>query len=472
MKSGLSFGLLLVAVWAATPQQWASRTIYQVVTDRFARNDGDTSICQNLSNYCGGGFIGLMNNLDYIANMGFDAIWISPVIANTPGGYHGYWAQNHYEVNTNFGSAQDLINLSNAMHAKGMYLMLDVVANHIGPVGTSLSNDLLVNNGIYPFNQTNYYHSYCDITNWNDQNNVEFCWLADLPDLAQEVPYVTQTFYSWVQFMIRTYGVDGLRIDTCPEVPVSFWQGFTQASGVYTVCEVFNGDFGYVMGYQNQGAASGTLNYPMFFSVRQSIFQGAQSMLNIRTYTSSMAGFSNQNLLVNFVDNQDNARFLSGTNNLNLFKAAIAFSMTWLGIPNLYYGDEQAYAGGNDPNNREILWTNLQNTNSVMYEFVTQVVNFRKSNQIWQYPIVERYALDNIYVFTRGNNVMMAFTNSGNDVTVYVTYHPFPQGATLCNIFYATDCVTVASNGINVTLLNGETKLYVLKSSVPETPTA
>lgn len=127
--------------------------------------------------------------------MDFDAIRISPVVSNTQDRYHGYWAQNHYDVNTNFGSGQDLINLANAMHAKGMYLMLDVVANHIGPIGTSLTDDLLINSGIYPFN-SNYYYSFCDITNFNDQNSVESCWLTDLPNFAQEVPYVTQTFYS------------------------------------------------------------------------------------------------------------------------------------------------------------------------------------------------------------------------------------------------------------------------------------
>ena len=57
-----------------TAQEWEARTIYQVLTDRFARNNGDISPCPNLVDFCGGGFIGLMNNLDYIQNMGFDAI--------------------------------------------------------------------------------------------------------------------------------------------------------------------------------------------------------------------------------------------------------------------------------------------------------------------------------------------------------------------------------------------------------------
>ncbi len=68
-------------------------------------------------------------------------IWISPVVENLVGnsqdgeGYHGYWAQNIYEVNSNFGTAADLKNLSTQLHNRGMYLMVDVVTNHMGYLG-------------------------------------------------------------------------------------------------------------------------------------------------------------------------------------------------------------------------------------------------------------------------------------------------------------------------------------------------
>jgi alpha-amylase len=67
---------------AATTTDWASRNIYFVLTDRIARSSTDTggSECSNLSDYCGGTFQGLEGKLDYIQGMGFDAIWITPVI--------------------------------------------------------------------------------------------------------------------------------------------------------------------------------------------------------------------------------------------------------------------------------------------------------------------------------------------------------------------------------------------------------
>jgi alpha-amylase len=91
--------LCISLVFAGNPEQWKGRTIYQLLTDRFARNDGANYGCSNLGNYCGGGYRGIINNLDYIQGMGFDAIWISPIIQNRDGGYHGYWGTNLYSLN-------------------------------------------------------------------------------------------------------------------------------------------------------------------------------------------------------------------------------------------------------------------------------------------------------------------------------------------------------------------------------------
>lgn len=71
--------------------------------------------------------------------MGFDAIWISPVIDNSPNGYHGYWARNWNAINNFFGSADELKELVAAAHTKGIWVMVDVVANHVAPIGNDFS---------------------------------------------------------------------------------------------------------------------------------------------------------------------------------------------------------------------------------------------------------------------------------------------------------------------------------------------
>jgi alpha-amylase len=142
-------------ITSKTKEEWKSRVIYQLLTDRFARTNGDTSGC-DLHNYCGGSFRGIINNLDYISGMGFNAIWISPVVENTPGSYHGYHMTNLYTINSNFGSEQDLRDLISACHARDIWIMLDVVANHVGPVGTDY-------NRVHPFHDAEHYHDVCQI---------------------------------------------------------------------------------------------------------------------------------------------------------------------------------------------------------------------------------------------------------------------------------------------------------------------
>jgi alpha-amylase len=75
---------LASTVSAADVNAWKSRNIYFALTDRVARSADDTGgdACGNLGNYCGGTFAGLQSKLDYIKGMGFDAIWITPVVAS------------------------------------------------------------------------------------------------------------------------------------------------------------------------------------------------------------------------------------------------------------------------------------------------------------------------------------------------------------------------------------------------------
>jgi alpha-amylase len=100
-----------------------------------------------------------------------------------------------------------------------IWVMVDVVANHVGPVGNDFSQ-------ISPFNSPDHYHSNCDIQDWNNQWQVENCRLAGLPDLKQENPWVRQQLKDWIRNLVQTYNFDGIRIDTIPEVPKDFWAEF------------------------------------------------------------------------------------------------------------------------------------------------------------------------------------------------------------------------------------------------------
>lgn len=134
------------------------------------------------------------------------------------------------------------------------------------------------------------------------------------------------------------YNLDGIRIDTIPEVPKDFWSEFTASSGVFEMGECFNGNDAYVGPYQNY--VSGLFNYPMYFSIRD-VFAYGKSMKTISSrWSTNLANFKDVDALGIFVDNHDNARFLNVNGNSVLFKSALAFALTARGIPFFYYGSE------------------------------------------------------------------------------------------------------------------------------------
>jgi alpha-amylase len=190
MRKILSIALLSALLGlskAGDTAAWKKRAVYQVITDRFWKSNGERSNC-DLSRqpyYCGGDFDGLKQKLQYIKDLGFDAIWISPVVDNTENGFHGYWARDWNKINDHFGGADALKRLVDTAHSMDIWVMVDVVANHVGPVGNDFSQ-------ISPFNQPQHYHPNCDINDWGNQWQVENCRLAGLPDLKQEDGWVRQ----------------------------------------------------------------------------------------------------------------------------------------------------------------------------------------------------------------------------------------------------------------------------------------
>jgi len=89
-------------------------------------------------------------------------------------------------------------------------------------------------------------------------------------------------------------------------------------------------------------------------------------------------------------------------------KNALTFSLFIDGIPMVYYGDEQSFGGGNDPANREPLWTNM-NTNHEIYKMLKTAISVRKQKQVWDLPYREAWVDDSLYVFSKGTEVLPVF---------------------------------------------------------------
>lgn len=274
-------------------------------------------------------------------------------------GYHGYWQTDLYSINTKFGTAADLQSLASALHSKGMYLMVDVVANHMGFAGCPENTDY---SKLTPFNKASQYHPPCAITDYSNQTNVEQCWIGDcnmaLPDIKTDDAAVASTMNSWIKTLVSNYSIDGLRIDSVKNVQKAFFPPWCQSAGVFCMGEVSNGEATYTYPYQQY--MDSVLDYPLFYSMTR-VFQQQTNMSDLVVGLAACVdnanyGCKDSTLMGTFLENHDQPRFPAGTQDMSLVKNAIAFTMLGDGIPVVYQGQEQHFSGGADPGSREALW--------------------------------------------------------------------------------------------------------------------
>ncbi|AFR95631.1 alpha-amylase [Cryptococcus neoformans C23] len=468
----------LLPVYALDADAMRSRSVYQVIVDRFARNSSSTGDCNAADRkYCGGTWSALVDKLDYIQGMGFDTVWISPVVENIGGttsegeAYHGYWTLDPDSLNSNFGSAEDLKTLSSSLHARGMYLQVDVVVNHVAATATS---NFQPSAAYGPFSASEDYHPFCFITDYNNQTMVEQCWLGDdtvaLADLNTENDSVVSYWNKWIKDLVSNYTIDAIRIDTVKHVRHSFWPDFVNAAGVFNQGEVLLGDAPYVASYQ-KNASINPFNYPMYYPLVRAFNGTGQSFSEFISMVSDINGnFTDPTLLGNFLDNHDNARFESFVTDASLIKNAHAVIFAIDGIPYVYYGSEAGFNGGNDPENREPMWTSNYDTNSDMYKFFTALNAVRSAAG----NASSTFYTDKMTVSTPSEStllvakkpLMSVFSNSGSSASnTSVSVDSSSSGwAASTNVIDALTCESFTTDGsgnLAVTIYKGEPRVLI-----------
>lgn len=386
--------------------------IYFVMTDRFY--DGDTTNDANtaksdLKSYHGGDFQGIIDKLDYIKDLGFTTIWISPVVDNEPFGYHGYWAYDFYKTEEHFGTAAKLKELVDTAHSKDMKVIADLVVNHTGARNPWASDP----------KYDGWFHDKGIITNYNDQSEVENGRLAGLPDFNTENPEVRKYLIDMAKWWISQAGFDGYRLDTVRHVPKEFWDEFVKEikkdyPDFYFIGEVFSGDADYVAGYQKTGI-DGITDFPMYYAIND-VFGSVKPASRLAEAIEKSSVYSDRYLMGTFIDNHDVPRF---TNQLTAFRTekirqALAFMMTYTGIPVMYYGTEIAMKGGSDPDNRRDMdWA----AKSPFTDYVKKLTSIRKANPALTSGElkISRVESDFIsYYRTSGSNTVIVAYNTSN----------------------------------------------------------
>lgn len=231
-----------------------------------------------------------------------------------------------------------------------------------------------------------------------------------LKDLATEHPEVRKVMHQAYARWIQLADFDGFRIDTVKHVEHEFWREWggnirksAKALGkdkFLLFGEVFDGRDKLVGSYTFNDELDGLFDFPQYFQVFRDVFIGGGATTKIEARWKERAtnwsstppaggvGHPPVDLHVNFLDNHDVGRFLwaaayygKRTDGPALLRNALTFLLTEDGIPCIYYGTEQEFAGGNDPANREDMWTTPKPfaTGGATFQHIARLTKIRKA---------------------------------------------------------------------------------------------
>ncbi|KAB8220203.1 glycoside hydrolase superfamily [Aspergillus novoparasiticus] len=479
---------LVGSALAATTAEWKSRSVYQTMTDRFARTDGSTTAPCNTTQglYCGGTWRGTIDKLDYIQGMGFDAVMISPIVENIEGrvsygeAYHGYWPLDLYSLNSHFGTHQDLLDLSEALHSRGMYLMMDTVINNMAYMTNGKDPAKNIDYSVFtPFNDSSYFHPYCKITDWNNYTNAQLCQTGDnkvaLPDLFTEHEDVQQTLEKWAKEIISTYSIDGLRIDAAKHVDPGFLKNFGDAIGAFMTGEVLQKEVDTICEYQNKYIGS-VPNYPVYYSLLNAFTLGNTSDLanQVELMKNSCDDVT---ALASFSENHDVARFASMTDDMALAKNVLTFTILYDGVPMIYQGQEQHLDGPGTPDNREAIWLTKYNTDAELYKLITKLNTIRKHAykldpnyvSLQTYPIFRGGSELGFRKGVEGRQVVMLLSTQGSNSSAYNLTMPvsFNGGVQVMDVLNCVNYTVNQQSELIVPMDKGEPRVFFPASLMP-----
>ncbi len=367
--------------------------MYLVMPDRFANGDpsnDDPAAAPGLFDrakpryYHGGDFAGLRQKLPYLKSLGITAVWLNPIYDNNDGlnhketydgqpmaDYHGYGAIDFYGVEEHFGTLAEFKSLVDDAHAQGIKIILDMVANHTGPYHPWVQDPPTPTwfHGTAERHPDNTWQTWAIADPYASpavkQATMDGWFINILPDLNQDDPevarYITQNTLWWVAMT----GTDGIRQDTWPYVPRSYWKPWMAAikkefPALRVVGEVLDGDPAIIAFHQGgvrqwDGIDAGVdalFDFPLFYPLRRAFAEG-RSLREVPQMLSRDRLYKDPSSLVTVLGLHDVDRFMGerGATVAGL-KLAYTFQLTTRGTPLIYYGDEIGMAGRGDPTNR------------------------------------------------------------------------------------------------------------------------
>lgn len=375
---------------------------YQIFPDRFCRS-GRYSAAGNFVNWdskptrenmFGGNLAGIEDKLKYVADMGFNAIYLCPIFKSNSN--HRYHTVDYFEIDPVLGTLKDFDRFVAKAHKLGLRVILDGVFNHC-------SRGFFQFNSLLELGKNSPYVDWFHVKGWplraySGKPNYECWWnFPALPKFNTDNPEVRQYLMSVGEFWMRR-GIDGWRLDVPNEInDDSFWQEFRRRvkainPEAYIVGEIWDEPSRWLMGDQFDGV----MNYMFRKAVLAYLFDEhpisseefckrlVEAFPETRWYGSDSGEVPAGDIPMNLLGSHDTIRLQSlPCSDEARVRLALALLFFMPGAPCVYYGEELGLKGGKDPDNRRTMpWDSLKKlVKTPIHTYIKELISLRKANE-------------------------------------------------------------------------------------------
>ena len=444
--------------------------IYLIMPDRFSNGDTTNDSFANMRekgihrdsmfSRHGGDLRGIMNHLDYLKDLGVTAIWLTPAIENDEphASYHGYAVTDHYKIDARFGTNALYKQFVDKCHAMGLKVVMDLVHNHAGTEGYTIS-DMPMKSWVHqwPKYTTSNFRDAVDMdphVSPMDRKIMQDGWFDHrMADMNENNPYLqkflTQNHIWWVEYS----GVDGFRLDTYPYNDPGYMAQWAQdVKAEFPHLSIFGETLVWSAANQAFFTEGKTVNQKLDTHLpgitdgvwKEAVYdalnakEGWTEGVN-RLYAVMAQDFLYKDPTKNtiFLDNHDMSRFLSVVGgDMNKYRSGMAMLMTMRGVPQMYYGDEILMKNYSNPDGlvrsdfpggwagdkvNKFTAEGRTTAENDAFNYVRKLANYRKNTTALQTGKLMQFIPEQgIYVYFRYDDkktVMVVYNSRDNEQT-------------------------------------------------------
>ena len=434
----LEYGEPIVSTQDLDRRDWHAMVMYFLMIDRFNNGmpDNDSPVedqdIMPIANHKGGDLTGVALKIvdGYLGRLGVNTVWLSPITKNAKGAwgywsdprtsvsskfssFHGYWPISNTVIDPAFGSRAEFNGFVDFAHSADMNVILDYVANHVHedhPIykkHPDWATDLYLPDGSM------------NIERWDDHRLTT--WFDTfLPTLDLSRPEVYSAMTDSAMWWVENSAVDGFRHDATKHIPEVFWRTLTTKMKVlnrtrgrrlFQIGETY-GSPSLIRSYISSGMLDAQFDFNHYDAAVAALAYDEGSFENLAsTARESLKSYGAHNLMGNITGNQDRIRFTSladggvvpegngkfegwtqdikhikGGGGFEKMRMLMSYLMAMPGIPCIYYGDEIADVGGNDPDNRRVMrFKDLSLEEGNTLSWTSEWIKLRRSRMSFMY---------------------------------------------------------------------------------------